>query len=163
MKRILKINVSSSRKNLSKKLNYALWAYRIAFKTTIGISKYHLGFRKTYHLPVELEYQAYWAIENLNFALKVVGEERLLQLNGSMNFNWKPMRIQNCIRSEPKIYMICIFKEETLKLCKQVLLHNSQLKFFLIKLKSGWLELYSATQSFSIKDCWDNSKKQMNS
>lgn len=56
---------------MSKKLDDAMWAYRIAFKTPIGLSPYHLGFRKTYHLAVELEYRAYWADKNLNFYLKV--------------------------------------------------------------------------------------------
>ena len=30
----------------------------------------------------ELEYQAFWAIKQLNFDFQLVGEKRLLQLNG---------------------------------------------------------------------------------
>ncbi|XP_022894087.1 uncharacterized protein LOC111408573 [Olea europaea var. sylvestris] len=81
LKRILEVTMSSSRKDWSKKIDDALWAYRTAFKISIDMSFYHLVFGKVCHLPVELEHRAYWAIKNLNFDLKMAGEKRLLQLN----------------------------------------------------------------------------------
>ena len=73
--------VNSSRKYWFIKLDDALWAYRIAYKTPIGMSPYKIVFGKPCHLPLELEYKSMWAIRKLNCDFQAAKEKRVLQMN----------------------------------------------------------------------------------
>ena len=72
---------NTSRKDWSIKLDDALWAYRTAYKTPIGMFLYRIVFGKNCHLPLELEYKAMWVIEKLNCDFQASKEEILFQLN----------------------------------------------------------------------------------
>ena len=57
LKKILEKTVASTRKDWSSKLEDALWAYRTAYKTPIGLSPFQLVYGKSCHLPVEMEHK----------------------------------------------------------------------------------------------------------
>ena len=58
IKNILEKTINASRKDWSSKLEDVLWAYRIAYKSLIGMSPYKIVYGKQCHLPLELGYKA---------------------------------------------------------------------------------------------------------
>jgi hypothetical protein len=140
--------VNPNRKDWSLRLNDALRAYRIAFKTPIGIPPYRLVYEKACHLPVELEHQAYWAIKQLNFNFLKAVSQRKLQLT-----ELEELRndAYDCLRKY-KENMKRVHDQSILRRSfepgQKVLLYNSQLHLFPSKLKFDGLAHLSLGQCF---------------
>nr|GFB73967.1 reverse transcriptase domain-containing protein [Tanacetum cinerariifolium] len=81
LKRILERTVGENHASWSDKLEDALWAFRTAFKTSIGCTRYRLVYGKACHLLLELEHKGYWALKHANFDLKTASDHQKLQLN----------------------------------------------------------------------------------
>nr|GEW86090.1 reverse transcriptase domain-containing protein [Tanacetum cinerariifolium] len=148
LKRILERTVGENHTLWTDKLDDALWAFRMAFKTPIGCMPYRLVYRKSCYLPLELEHKAYWALKYANFNLKTTGDHRKLQLNELHEL--RDQAYENSL----------IYKERTEKLhdskiknCifnvgDQVLLFNSRLKIFSGKLKTRWTGPFTITEVY---------------
>nr|GEZ14661.1 reverse transcriptase domain-containing protein [Tanacetum cinerariifolium] len=124
LKRILERTVGKNRSLWIDKLDDTLWAFHTTFKTPISCTPYKLVYRKSCHLPIELEHKAYWALKHANFDLKTVDDHWKLQLN-ELN-ELRDQAYENYL----------IYKERTKKL------HDSKIKtvFSMLVIKS-----YSST------------------
>ena len=58
--------MNTTRKDWSVRLPEALWAYRTAYKTILGMSPFRVVYGKLCHLPVELEHKSFWAVKRFN-------------------------------------------------------------------------------------------------
>ena len=119
--------VNRSRKNWSKKLDDALWAYRTTYKNPMGMSPYKMVYGKSCHLPLELEHKAYWPIKELNYDFKLAGEKRLFDISSLDEWRTKAYENAKLFKEKVKRWHDKRIQKHEFNIGDYVLLYNSRL------------------------------------
>ena len=142
--------VNSNRKDWSLKLLDSLWAYRTAYKTILGMSPYRLVYGKAYHLLVEIEYKAWWAVTKLNLDMGRAGLKRLLDIKELEELRNDAYLNSKIAKDKMKRWHDQLIARKHFQKGDKVLLYNSKVHLFPGKLKSRW------TGPFTIQEVYLN-------
>nr|GEW89791.1 reverse transcriptase domain-containing protein [Tanacetum cinerariifolium] len=113
---------------------FNVWAY----KTPIEGTPYKLVYGKACHLPIELEYKAYWALKHANFDLKTAGDHIKVQLNELNELRDQAYENYLIYKEKTKRLRDSKIKDRVFNIGNRVLFFNRRLKIFSDKLKSHW-------------------------
>ncbi|XP_070034625.1 uncharacterized protein [Nicotiana tomentosiformis] len=136
IKSILSKTVNANRTDWSKKLDDALWAYRMTYKTPNGMSPNRLVFEKTCHIPVELEHKEMWVLKKLNLYWDVAANLRVSHTNELDEFRYHAYESSSLCKEKIKYLHDKYIWNKDFKAGDLVLLFNSRLRMFPEKLKS---------------------------
>ncbi|GJR16359.1 reverse transcriptase domain-containing protein [Tanacetum coccineum] len=148
LKRILERTVGENYASWSDKLDDALWIFHTAFKTPIGCTPYKLVYEKAFHILIELEHKAYWALKHCNFDLKTAGDHRKVQMNELNELRDQAYENSLIYKEKTKKIHDSKIKNRVFNVGDRVLLFNSRLKIFSGKLKTRWTGPFTVAQVF---------------
>ncbi|XP_055835144.1 uncharacterized protein LOC129903617 [Solanum dulcamara] len=120
-------------------------------------------FSKVCHLPVELEHQAYWAINKLNLDLVLARRKQLDQLHELEEFRLHAYENAKLYKEKTKQWHDKHIVTQNFKPGQKVVLFNSRLKLFPGKLRSKWsgpFEVVHMTLHGAV-ELWNTMKKSI--
>ena len=128
----------------------ALWAYRTAFKTPLGMSPYQFVFGKPCLLPMEPEHRAYWAIKSFNFDIGEAGKLRKYQLTELEELRNDAYEKSRIYKTKMKAFHDKNILRKTFRPNDRVFLYDSRLHKHPGKLRLRW------TGPFIVKNVFPN-------
>ncbi|KAL6335795.1 hypothetical protein AAG906_039558 [Vitis piasezkii] len=134
----MKVVITSVR-DWSIKLHDSLWEYRTTYKTILGMSPYRLVYGKACHLPIEVEYKAWWEIKRLNMDLIRAGAKRCLDPNEMEELRNNAYINSKVAKQRMKRWHDQLISNKEFRKGQRVLLYDSRLHIFPGKLKSKWI------------------------
>ena len=102
------------------------------------MSPYLLVYGKACHLPMEIEYKAWWAVKKLNLDVGRAGLKRLLDINELIELRNNAYFNSRISKDKLKKWHDQPIARKNFKQGDQVLLYDSKLHLFQGKLKSRW-------------------------